>query len=151
VSPHLAARRAGADVDFAAIEGWVETHAAPVVVLETAGALFSPIAARRTNLDLTLALDPSAVLLVAPDRLGVLHDLAATLGLAAARGFRIDAVVLSAPEHPDASTGHNAAELELLGIANPLAVFPRAPSDSDSTRTAASAVIRWFDSSHRPG
>jgi dethiobiotin synthetase len=147
VSPHLAARRAQTEVDFAAIERWIETHAAPVVVIETAGALFSPIAPRRTNLDLTLALNPSAVLLVAPDRLGVLHEVTATVGFASARGLRIDAVVLSGPEQPDASTGHNAPELALLGIANPLAVFPRAPVGAPSSQAAATTVIRWFDSS----
>jgi dethiobiotin synthetase len=145
VSPHLAARRAGTEVDLASIQRWVGLQAAPVVVVETAGGLFSPLGPGLTNLDLTLALAPTAVLLVAPDRLGVLHDLTATLGLATSRGLSISSVALSAPPFPDTSTGHNAAELALLGIATPLAVFPRAPTSAPESRAAAAEVTRWFD------
>jgi dethiobiotin synthetase len=150
VSPHLAARRAGAGIDLGSIREWVHASGASVVVVETAGGLFSPLGPKTTNLDLTLALEPTAVLLVAPDRLGVLHDLTATLGLAASRPLPTLAVVLSAPDSPDASTGHNAAELALLGIAEPLAVFPRVSTSAPESRAAATRVIRWFDAKLTP-
>jgi dethiobiotin synthetase len=145
VSPHLAARLGGTAIDLEQIRTWVGAQSATVVVVETAGGIFSPLAPSITNLDLTVALEPATALLVAPDRLGVLHDVTATLGLAAARGLHISGVALSAPASPDASTGRNAAELSVLGLPTPLAVFPRAaPSDSTS-RSAAAAVLRWFD------
>ena len=71
--------------------------AAPITIIETAGGLFTPLGRGVTNLDLVRALGPSVVLLVAPDRLGVLHELTATLGFAHANGARIDGVVLSRP------------------------------------------------------
>jgi dethiobiotin synthetase len=146
VSPHLAARRTGTEVDLASIQRWVGLPSAPISVIETAGGLFSPLTERLTNFDLVQALAPTGVLLVAPDRLGVLHDVTATLGLASARGLHLSGVALSTPEVADASTGHNASELARLGVASPLAVFPRAPTDAPESRTAASAIIHWFDS-----
>jgi dethiobiotin synthetase len=143
ISPHLAARKAGVRIDLAVVVNWVRDHSAPFIVVETAGGLFSPLADNVTNLDLVTALGPAVALLVAPDRLGVLHDVSATRGLAAARGFPIRAVVLSAPEAPDASTGQNAPELTRLGIAQPLAVFPRAPPSDSRSIAAATAVLQW--------
>ncbi|SRR6266542_1409182 len=141
VSPHLAARRAGSRIELRAVRRWVGEHVAPVVVIETAGGLFTPLADGATNLDLALALRPCTMLLVAPDRLGVLHDVTATLGLAAARGQRITHIVLSAPETPDPSTGRNGAELARLGIVQPLAIFPRADERDPATLAAAGATI----------
>ena len=144
VSPHLAARTAGVRVDLAAIHQWIQEHSAPIVVIETAGGLFSPLGDEAlTNADLLATLQPCAVLVVAPDRLGVLHDLTATLGLASARGLPALGVALSTPARLDASTGRNAEELARLGIASPLAVFPRAPTSNPRSREAAAAVIRW--------
>jgi len=64
--------------------------------------------------------------LVAPDRLGVLHDVLAATRAAASVGLAFSAVVLVAPEAPDPSTGRNALEL-LLFIA-PMLIYelPRA-------------------------
>ncbi len=64
-------------------------------------------------------------MLVAPDALGVLHELTATLSALAARGRSPDFVVLSAAREPDASTGSNAAELRRLQIADPAAELGR--------------------------
>jgi dethiobiotin synthetase len=140
VSPHLAARLGGERIDLAAIRRWVKEQP-PAVVVETAGGLFSPLGPAMTNLDLVRALGPNLLILVAPDRLGVLHDLTATLGLAAARGLNVDATVMSAPESPDASTGTNAAELDRLGIARPVVRFPRAHEEDPTTVAAATNLI----------
>ena len=67
-------------------------------------------------------------MLVAPDRLGVLHDVGATHRAAASAGVVVDAVVLMAPAKADASTGSNAAELALL-TAQPILALPRAGVD----------------------
>lgn len=121
VSPHLAARRAGATIELARILTYVQHHesslgALDATVVETAGGLFSPLGPDLTNFDVARALDPACWVLVAPDSLGVLHDVSATMGLARRLGRTPDFVVLSSARPPDASTGTNAAELVTLGI-----------------------------------
>lgn len=134
VSPHLAARRAGLAIDPSRVADFVAEHerGADVSVVESAGGAFSPLGGGRTNADLAPLLqshDPESateVILIAPDRLGVLHEVHSTLlALASRGGIRVRAVVLSAPESGDASTGTNALELErevfpYLGEARPL-------------------------------
>lgn len=136
VSPHLAARREGIELSVDATLAWVidaekrlmalhdnATHAMSLV--ETAGGAFTPLSPRSTCADLARALGPAFVILVAPDALGVLHDVsAALLGLHAA-GCPVHAVVLSESRPEDASTGTNSRELEesvfpRLGVAAPL-------------------------------
>lgn len=56
--------------------------------------------------------------LLAPDSLGVLHDVSATLLACSALGRVPDMLVLSQAREPDASTGHNLTEIQDL-------VFPR--------------------------
>jgi len=149
ISPHLAARQEGVRLDAGVIERWVRAHEAPVTIIETAGGLFSPLGQGATNFDLLRALRPHAVILVAADRLGVLHELTATLGLAGARGGPELGVVLSTPAVRDASTGRNAAEIAALGIARPIAVFPRAAERAPSTLEAARTVITWIEEAQR--
>lgn len=129
VSPHLAARREGRTIDPDVIARWLRPirEAADAVVLELPGGLFSPISDALTNADLVPLLAPTKVVLVAPDRLGVLHDVLATTRAAAAQGIRIDGLLLSAPAAPDTSSGTNAAELERVLPSVPvLGVLPRA-------------------------
>lgn len=125
VSPHLAARNAGTGIDIAQVAHWVaeqERQASPQITLvELAGGAFSPLAADVTNVELAVALGSAVWLLVAPDSLGVLHDLTATLR---SMPRPPDAVVLSRSRRPDASTGTNALELQRLGIAEVLEVIP---------------------------
>lgn len=121
VSPHLAARQARTVIELERILTYVQHHesslgALDVTVVETAGGLFSPLATELTNFGVARALDPACWILVAPDSLGVLHDVSATVGLARHLGRAPDFVVLSAARPPDASTGTNAAELVTLGI-----------------------------------
>jgi dethiobiotin synthetase len=125
VSPHLAAREQGVAIRIAEVADWVnaeERRAAPEVTLvETAGGAFSPLAAGATNVDLALALGPAIWLLVAPDSLGVLHDVTVTLK---ALPRVPDAVLLSGARGSDASSGTNAAELLRLGICEVLEQIP---------------------------
>jgi len=100
-------------------------HMAIWSVVETAGAVFSPLSTTATNLELALALEPATWLLVATDSLGVLHDVSATLQAMRARSRAPDHLVLCAARAPDASTGTNAVELAALGIATPTAVLAR--------------------------
>lgn len=123
ISPHLAARREGLTIDLGVALTYVQEQEslfsrqpAAVTLVETAGGLFSPLAPGITNFDLAKALDPAAWLLVAPDSLGVLHDLTATLVAARSLGRVPDAIALCGARPPDASTGTNADEVALLGL-----------------------------------
>lgn len=129
VSPHLAARREGLQLSVAEAAGWVAELERKLVALhdnapdamsliETAGGAFTPISDTASCADLACALGPAFVVLVAPDALGVLHDVTATLLGLHSMECPVDAVVLSESRPADASTGTNAGELENL-------VFPK--------------------------
>lgn len=139
ISPHLAAQREGRAIDVARVVEWVSEReramASELTVIETAGGLFSPLSPSATNATLVKALAPSVMLLVAPNRLGVLHDV--TAALLAFPDRPPTHVVLSAPAVADASTAHNAVELAALGIATVAASFPRAELGAGATREQA--------------
>lgn len=144
VSPHLAARRAGVTLDLARIASWVTSHDdAEHLVIETAGALLSPLAPGLSNLDLARNLAPDRLLLVAPDRLGVLHDVAACAVVlrTVAPELPFPLVVLQPPAAPDTSTGTNAAELASLGIATAVFSLPRARPTAPETEAAAAVIL----------
>jgi dethiobiotin synthetase len=141
VSPHLAARDQGASIEVAEVAAWVaeqERRAAPAFTLvESAGGAFTPLGPGATNVDLALSLAPALWVLVAPDALGVLHDLGATLR---ALPRPPDAVVLSSARPADASSGSNAAELKRLDICAVLQIV--APGSRDVSALAAWLIAR---------
>lgn len=137
VSPHLAARRAGRAIDLRVVVDWLAPlrAAADAIVLELPGGLFSPLSDTSTNADLLLALAPTHVVLVAPDRLGVIHDVVATTRAARAEGIAFGGLVLSAALETDASVGTNADELaRVLPTPPVLASLPRAGADDLAPR-----------------
>lgn len=127
VSPHLAARRAEAQVELERIVEWVrrawqETADADAVVLvESAGGLLTPLDEHGTsNLDLVRSLEPCRWLLVAPNRLGVIHDVRAAVGVAEASHRAPDAVLLSrAPVGTNSHPPAHEAALDLVHATNP--------------------------------
>jgi dethiobiotin synthetase len=130
IAPARAARNAQRRIEISRVAEWVaeveaSAPAAAQLVIETAGGVFSPIGDEDTNFDLTRALDPAIWLLVAPDRLGVLHDVTSCLRAMESLGRRPDYLILSAPEHPDASTGTNADELAPRRSMPPIIQLPR--------------------------
>jgi dethiobiotin synthetase len=138
VSPHLAAREQAVTLEPTQIAAWVKHQeqgvGADVTLVETAGGAFSPLARGVTNVDLALALDPALWLLVAPDSLGVLHDVTVALR---ALPRAPDIIVLSAARDIDPSSGSNAPELLRLGICEVLETVSRGA-------TGAPAVARWL-------
>lgn len=141
ISPHLAARRAGVTITAAAIAARARElafGAAGYFFVESAGGLFSPLSERETNHDLALALG-ATVLLIAPDRIGVLHDVGATVR---ASDVVLPVIALSAPAVPDASTGTNAAEILGLRLAHYVIELPRSEPGSDVSARAATALLR---------
>lgn len=138
VSPHLAAREQGVDLHSARAAEWVRRQqdeiGASVTLVETAGGALSPLGVGDTNVDLALALEPALWLLVAPDALGVLHDVTATLR---ALPRPPDALILSSARPADASSGTNASELMSLGIAEVLCGVGAGAADCPE-------VVRWL-------
>jgi dethiobiotin synthetase len=138
VSPHLAAREQGLSLDVADVVAWVEAEeqsaGREISLVELAGGAFSPLGPELTNVELALALEPATWVLVAPDSLGVLHDLTATL-----RALRRapDAVLLSGARPADQSTGSNAPELLSLGICEVLETLPR-------SATSCPRTVEWL-------
>lgn len=138
ISPHLAAREQGVSLDVARAADWVveqEAVATPTFsIVELAGGVFSPLGLGITNEDLARALEPAIWVLVAPDALGVLHDVTASLR---AMQRRPDALLLSGARKADESTGRNAAELSRLGIADVLEVI-------ETGAISCAATVEWL-------
>lgn len=133
LSPHLAARREGIVIDEAQLRDRLHELAArtAILVVELAGGLFSPFDDALDNADwLARAGLPLTLLLVAPDRLGVLHDVGATCRAARALRLVCDTVALVAPASPDASTGTNAIELAARAQDVAVVSIPRAPVEA---------------------
>jgi len=143
VSPHLAARRSGIRVDPALLEAGIAAARADadVVVVELPGGLFTPLGDGFSNADLAARCMPDELLLVAPDRLGVLNDVVATVRAADAMGLRIGGVVVMAPELGDASTRSNADEIVRFVSVPVLADFPRAPVETLAELPAMGLIV----------
>ncbi|MEO8877107.1 MAG: dethiobiotin synthase [Polyangiaceae bacterium] len=133
ISPHLAARREGRMIDVAALVDRIRAlaEAPDFLLVELAGGLFSPLHETTLNADLVrltqTTMPNTQTVLVAPDRLGVLHDLGATTRAAQASGVSLDGIVLSAPKTADSSTGANAAEIRCVTSTPLFGSLPRAP------------------------
>ena len=127
VSPHLEARRMGVVVTRSEVVGWVRRYGGDVTLVETAGGLLSPLTDDGvTNLDVLRWLEADRVVVVASDRLGVLHDVSVVKRVLVAEGFwdRVR-VVLTVGGLKDRSTGTNAAELVELGVVERVATVGR--------------------------
>jgi dethiobiotin synthetase len=156
VSAHLAARRAKRPVSPNKIRDWIEAledNATAVhdttlhwSLVETAGGALSPLTPTVSNAELALALEPAIWILVAPDALGVLHDVRATLLALRHHAREPDFIVLSAARAKDASTGTNAAELSRLRIAEPIASLSRRANP----RRALARLVSALDDRARP-
>lgn len=145
ISPHLAARRQGIVLDVDALVAGVRAAllgGPDLLVTELPGGLFTPLSDDALNADFAAALAPDVLLLVAPDRLGVLHDVLATVRAARAMNLRVDGIVLVAPERSDASTETNALELARILPVPVLAIVPRGSVSTLADGVAMAAVVR---------
>lgn len=147
LSPHLAAALAGRPIQIAIIEGWLRERerdlsgSRDVSLVEGAGGLFTPLTDTENNLTLTNALRPSTVLLVSPNRLGVLHDALSSLALLRATLKSTPVVIVLTRALPqDTSTATNATELRRLAQ---LPVFDwGGPLDRAGTAEVAAQLCR---------
>ena len=144
ISPHLAARDANHPIDIARVAQMVQATLTPLdlALVELPGGLFTPITDAHVNVDLALALNPHHVLVVAPDRLGVLHDVIACARAAKAAGITIDSLILMPPPNPDASTGRNKPELQRLLQLPTLLALPQAPPPALARNASLLALLR---------
>lgn len=123
LGPHRLAREQGITISPDDIAKWVvrqesEHSPAPdITLIETAGAAYSPLSQHHRNADLIRTLRPHLLILIAPDRLGVLHDTYVTLRALRAEPEVPVAYVLSAAPPHDSSTNTNAEEVETLKLA----------------------------------
>lgn len=112
VAPNVAARQEGIALDAAVLETLANQArhravACEVLVVETAGGLFSPMTDEQTNADWLDGLGVDLLVLVASNRLGVLHDVEACRR---ASRRTIDLVVLTGSSQ-DLSVSTNRMEL----------------------------------------
>jgi dethiobiotin synthetase len=126
LTPSLAARREGQSIALEAVASWVDrvrslsTSSPTHLVIETAGGVFSTLGDGLANYHLARCLGSAAWILVAPDRLGVLHDVSSTVRAMAALGRLPDFILLNPLPPADLSTGTNAAELRRLELGVPV-------------------------------
>lgn len=145
LSPHLAAELEAAKLDWPQIVRFVdEVRADGVgVLVELPGGLYTPLAERFRNIDAILAIAPDVTLLVAANRLGVLHDVGAALAAASSAGVTVSCVGLSEPSTPDVSTASNAREL--ARFEKPVVVtWPRRTVDTLAKSPATERVVQLW-------
>ena len=130
VSPHIAARREGREIDFAGVVEFSRRAVAQhtdALLIEGAGGIMVPLDGTHTVLDWMSALE-LPVILVAGSYLGAISHTLSALDVLARRGLKVAAVVVS-------ETAGNALELDemtaaIAQFAPALAVIgiPRLPS-----------------------
>jgi len=137
IGPHLAAERHNIHIRLYDIVAACERlrDEAEFLLVELPGGLFSPFHAQVTNADVVRRLDPDALVVVGSDRLGALHDSRALFLAAQAVGLRLDALLLSAPNTRDLSTGTNVDYLRGW-LPCFVAALPRAPSEALASHPA---------------
>jgi len=119
VAPPEAAAAEGKTVDegllIDGVQPWLDTSL-DVLLIEGAGGLFSPISESMLNIDFALAmrdrLPQLQVVMIAPNRLGVIHDCIASVRAASVAGLQITSIQLNSIGQPDASSETNAASIE---------------------------------------
>lgn len=147
LSPHLAARREGASLDWRGVVEFVDglRSSGAHVLIELPGGLFTPLAPAFRNVEAVRSLVADVTLMLAPDRLGVLHDVGAALAGAAHLGATVSAIGLVMPEVTDASSGSNATELASFTHVPVVGTWPWASVDVLEDDIATKRVVReWL-------
>jgi dethiobiotin synthetase len=143
VSPHLAAKLAGTELDPAAIVSAVRDGEPPVVV-EGVGGLLVPLTDRFDVADLAVELG-LPLLVAANPGLGTINHTLLTLEAARARRLRVAAVVLTPwPERPDEIERSNRDTIARLGEVA-VEVLPRIPRAEPELLARAGATLPLDD------
>ena len=115
LSPTAAADLEGKRVDAELLrrgaDAWLESS--ELLIVEGAGGLMSPLAEGFLNIDLFRKFDGAKLVVVAANRLGVIHQVLATCAAAQHRGVTPAGIILSSPAATsDSSVATNKAEIE---------------------------------------
>lgn len=147
LSPALAARLERRIVTLAEVVAHVRRSSpgADLVLVEGAGGLLSPLTADGDSRDLVARLGARPVL-VASNRLGVIHEVRATLACLSPALRSRTPVVLMAPAVPDESTSRNARSLREYHAADRIVEIPRVdPAVQSGLRPPSAALARRLD------
>jgi len=125
LAPSVASRLSGTSIDLARLVTWVREQAASVddLVVEGAGGLMVPLTDTETFLDLIRQLEPTGVLLVAMNRLGVLNQVLTSAHVLKGEGIPLRMVVLNQGPHVPGIAEQTNLE-ELMRWKQPVVSFP---------------------------
>ena len=142
LSPALAARLERRVVTLQEVVAHVRRQADEVepILVEGAGGLLSPLTADGDTRDLIARLK-ARPLIVASNRLGVIHDVRATLGCLSPSLRSCVPVVLMAPAAADASTARNARSLSEYHPADRIVEIPRVSEAIQSGACSPSVAL----------
>lgn len=142
ISPHRAAAEEGCVLDPRAIRSWLDAIAADVVLVEGAGGWRVPFAITPRFELRHLAQAGAPVVIVAPDRLGVLNHTLLTVEAVRGDGFVPAAVVLNrgVGAAADPARAGNLADLQAL-LDVPVVALPRLDPRQALAPEAARAVL----------
>ena len=112
ISPAAWELRHGQAVDFDRCMAWIQQKGAEteVLLVEGVGGLLAPLAKGKTVASLGKAIG-AQLIVVAPNRVGVINQVLLTVEAAAKRGLEVACVVLMGQKEPDASSLDNASLL----------------------------------------
>ncbi len=110
-------------------------------LIETAGGLCSPLSLSTSNLDLVIGAGSVVLVLVAPNRLGVLHDVLACVALLRHAALAPPLIVLTEAAGRDPSSSTNARELRRITRHSVREYTPAIPPDQ---------VLSWFGAVSAP-
>jgi dethiobiotin synthetase len=132
LSPHIAARREGRQIDFSAVVEFCRKAAATdteALFIEGAGGVMTPIDDRHTMVDLMAALSVPIVL-VTGSYLGTISHTLTALDVLARSGLKVAAIVISASEGSPVPLDETAAALAQFAPSSPVIGLPRLPRSS---------------------
>ena len=130
LAPSVAARSAARRIDLVGLAEEAHARAAWVqhLVVELPGGLYSPLNDEGvTNAELVRAMEVDRVILVAANRLGVLHDVEVCRRAMGLDAIREDVVVLTGGDPTDPSVSSNGDELRARG---PVVEVPAVGADA---------------------
>jgi dethiobiotin synthetase len=142
LSPALAARLERRTVTLEEVSAHIRHHSkqSELTIVEGAGGLLSPLTVDGDTRDLIQRLK-ARPLIVASNRLGVIHDVRATLSCLPPSLRSSVPVVLMAPAAPDASTARNARSLSEYHPADRIVEIPRVSEEIQSGACSPSVAL----------
>ena len=141
IAPDAAARVEGTSVDEALIRDGLDVwrNEFPVVFVEGAGGLFSPLSDNWLNIDLVRELAVDHVVLVAANRIGVMHQVLCCIEAAMHHSVRIDGIILSTPDNGEADPSRATNSISLASR-TPIPILAALPWGCSSWPTGALPV-----------